>query len=107
MKTAVWAVVVVVLLGWGVVQQRKVGNLRAENADLAAQLARARDEAQRAAGAPQGNAAEAQRILDERAELLRFRAEVSALRQEKTAWEKRNHGVAAVAPQPAPAQNAT
>jgi hypothetical protein len=39
--------------------------------------------------------------------LLRLRAEVSALRQEKAAWEKRNHGVAAVAPQPAPTQNAT
>ncbi len=89
MKTVIWTLVAVAAAALFVVQQRKIAALRASVDQSYAQVAEARAEAQRAGEAAKPDPSQVDRAEQERAELLRLRAEVSALRQEKAAWEKK------------------
>lgn len=96
MNKVIAIVIAVALVAVVVMQQRKVGALRAENSKLSAELAQARQEAQRAGETPKGDPQEAERLNQERTELARLRGEVSALRKEKAEWQK-SRGVAETA----------
>lgn len=89
MKKVIAIVIAVALVAVVVIQQRKIGALQAQTAKANADLAEARQEAQRAAEKPKADAAELDRVNQERAELARLRAEVSALRKEKADWQKK------------------
>ena len=96
MKKVIGIVIAVALVAVIVIQQRKIGGLQAQSAKLNADLAEARQEAQRAAEKPKTDTNESDRVNQERAELARLRAEVSALRKEKAEWQK-NRGAAEAA----------
>jgi len=89
-------VVVVVAGALMFVQQKKVSTLQAQNAKLTADVAAARQDAQRASETPKIDPKEQERRNQELAELARLRGEVSALRKEKAEWQK-NRGVAETA----------
>lgn len=97
MKSLPWILVAVAAIAVAVVQQRKVGALRAESAAAAQALTEAKAEAQRAAAEPKMDANEEERINQERAELAKLRAEVSALRKEKAEWQKNRAAAEAAA----------
>ena len=93
MKKVIGIVIAVAVVAVIVIQQRKIGGLQAQTAKLNADLAEARQEAQRAAEKPKADTNESERVNQERAELAKLRAEVSALRKEKAEWQK-NRGTA-------------
>src|ERR1043165_5718409 len=105
MNKVVVIVVVVVAAALLFMRQKKISTLQAQNAKLAADVAAARQEAQRAAETPKVDPKEQERRNQELAELARLRGEVSALRKEKADWQK-NRGAAETAAlnaaQPAP-----
>ncbi len=106
MNKVVVIAVVVVAAALLFLQQKKVSTLQTQNAKLTADVAAARQDAQRASETPKVDPKEQERRNQELAELARLRGEVSALRKEKAEWQK-NRGAAESAAlnatQPAPA----
>jgi hypothetical protein len=88
MKKLIFVVIAIAVAALFVFQQRELKNSRAEAESLRAELTATKSELQRASDVPKSDPKESERLNQERAELAKLRGEVSALRKEKTDWQK-------------------